>query len=97
VRNWSDTATFLVEAEVTRSLPSDAIRQAYPTIYGRAMSFTLPSTAEGPSLEADLDGTEIVFPLGPTLRLSWAECNLQVRSDQTKLYGCELKPGYQFR
>ena len=61
------------------------------------MSFTLPSTAEGPSIEADLGGVEIVFPLGPALQLSWAECTLQIGSDQTKLYRCELKPGYQFQ
>jgi hypothetical protein len=97
VRNWSDTVTFLVEAEVTRAMPSDAIRQAYPAIYGRSMSFTLPATAEGPSIEADLGGGEIVFPLGPALRLSWAECSLQTAADQTKLYLCELKPGYQFQ
>ena len=97
VRNWSDTVTFLVEAEVTRGMPSDAVRQAYPAIYGRAMSFTLPSSAEGPSIEADFAGAEIVFPLGPALQLSWAECSLQIGADQTKLYRCELKPGYQFR
>ena len=97
VRNWSDTATFLVEAEVTRSMPSDAARRAYPAIYGRAMSFTLPAAAEGPSIEADLGGAEIVFPLGPALRLSWAECSLQLGADKTKLYRCELKPGYRFQ
>jgi hypothetical protein len=97
VRNWSDTVTFLVEAEVTRSMPSDAVRQAYPAIYGRAMSFTLPSTAEGPSIEADLGGSEIVFPLGPALQLSWAECTVQIGADQTKLYRCELKPGFEFQ
>jgi hypothetical protein len=97
VRDWSDTVTFLVEAEVTRSTPSDAIRQAYPAIYGRSMSFTLPATAEGPSIEADLGGAEIVFPLGPALQLSWAQCTLQVGPDQTKLYLCELKPGYQLQ
>jgi hypothetical protein len=97
VRNWSDTVTFLVEAEVTRNSPVDAVRQAYPAIYGRAMSFTLPATAEGPSIEADLGGSEIVFPLGPALRLSWAQCTLEIGGDQTKLYRCELKPGYQFQ
>ena len=97
VLNWSDTTTFLVEAEVTRSMPSDAIRQAYPAIYGRSMSFTLPAAAEGPSVEADLGGADIVYPLGPELLLSWADCSLQVGADQTKLYRCELKPGYEFR
>jgi hypothetical protein len=97
VRDWSDTVTFLVEAEVTRSMPSDATRQAYPAIYGRAMSFTLPAIAEGPSIEADFGGSEIVFPLGPALQLSWAECSVQIGADQTKLYRCELKPGYEFQ
>jgi hypothetical protein len=97
VLNWSDTATFLVEAEVRRIMPTDAIRQAYPAIYGRSMSFTLPATAEGPSIQADFAGMEIVFPLGPLLKLSWAECTLQMGADQTKLYRCELKPGYEFR
>ena len=78
-------------------MPSDAIREAYPAIYGRSMSFTLPATAEGPSLETELDGADVVFPLGPALELSWAECTLQVGADQTKLYRCELKPGYAFR
>ncbi len=97
ILDWSDTVTFLVEADVSRSMPSDTIRQAYPAIYGRAMSFTLPATAEGPSVEADLGGSEIVFPLGPDLLLSWADCSLQVGADQTKLYRCDLKPGYEFR
>jgi hypothetical protein len=97
ILDWSDTVTFLVEADVTRSMPSDTIRQAYPAIYGRAMSFTLPAAAEGPSVEADLGGSEIVFPLGPDLLLSWADCSLQVGADQTKLYRCDLKPGYELR
>ncbi len=97
VLDWSDPVTFLVEAEVTRDMPSDAIRQAYPAIFGRSMSFTLPATAEGPSIEADFGGSEIVFPLGPALHLTWADCTLQVAPDQTKLYLCELKPGYEFQ
>lgn len=97
VRNWSDTVTFLVEAEVVRATANDAIRQAYPALYGKSMSFTLPATAEGPSIEADFGGSEIVFPLGPALQLSWADCSQQVATDKTKLYLCELKPGYEFR
>ena len=97
VRDWSETATFLLEAEVTRDRPIDTIQQAYPAIYGASMSFTLPAGAEGLSIQADLDGSEIVFPLGPALRLSWAECSLQVAADQTQLYRCELKPGYEFQ
>jgi hypothetical protein len=97
VRNWSDTVTFLVEAEVIQTIPSDAIRNAYPIIFGREMSFTLSPLAEGPSIEADLNGEEIIFPLGPALTLPWAICSLQVAADRTKLYRCELKPGYRFQ
>jgi hypothetical protein len=89
--------TFLVEAEVVHTMLSDAIRQAYPSIFGRDMTFTLPPTGQGPSVEAELNGLEIVFPLGPDLSLSWASCSVQVASNQTKLYSCELKPGYRFR
>ena len=61
------------------------------------MSFTLPATAQGPSIEAELNGLAVVFPLGPSLGLSWAACNLQITPDKTKRYTCELKPGYNFR
>ena len=96
VRNWSDTVTFLMEAEVVHTMISDEVRLAYPSIFGREMTFTLPPTGQGPSIEAEVDGTEIVFPLGPDLRLSWASCTLQSAADRTKLYSCELKPGYTF-
>jgi hypothetical protein len=97
VRAWSDTVTFLVEAEVERTALSDMIRQSYPSIFGRTMTFTLPPGGEGPSIQADVNGTGIVFPLGPALILSWASCNLQVTADHSKLYSCALKPGYRFR
>jgi len=97
VRDWSDTVTFLVEAEVIRSMLSDQIRQAYPAIFGRAMSFTLPATGQGPSIEAEMNGTEVIYPLGPDLTLSWAVCNFQTVADHTKLYSCELRQGYRFQ
>ena len=48
VRAWSDTVTFLVEAEVVHTMLSDTIRQSYPSIFGRAMTFTLPSQVKAP-------------------------------------------------
>ena len=96
VRAWSDTVTFLVEAEVVHTMLTDSIRQAYPSIFGRGMSFTLPPTGQGPSIEAEVDGLQIVFPLGPDLKLSWASCT-QSATNSTRLYSCELKPGYRFR
>lgn len=97
VRNWSDTTTFLLEAEVVHPMVSDTVRESYPVIFGPALNFTLPSTAEGPSLQAEVNGETIIYPLGPDLFLSWAMCNVRGNQDQTKAYRCELKPGYRFR
>ena len=97
VLNWSDTTTFLIEAEVVRTMPTETVRHLYPVIFGRSLNFTLPPSAQGPSIEADLNGERIVFPLGPKLILSWADCQLEVAADFTKMYRCDLKDGYQFR
>jgi len=96
-RDWSDTATFLLEAEVVHPMVSQIVHESYPVIFGEGLNFTLPSTAEGVSIEAELDGQMIVFPLGPELFLSWASCNARVNPDQTKVYRCDLKPGYRFQ
>jgi hypothetical protein len=96
VRDWSDTTTFLLQAEVFRSELDNVTRRTYPVIFGRSMNFTLPSTAEGPSIEADLNGTHIVFPLGPNPVLSWANCQVRTEKNQAKDYRCELKTGYEF-
>jgi len=95
--NWSETATFLVEAEVTRTVISDLIRHSYPVIFGDGMNFTLPPTAEGLTIEAELNGAPIVFPPGPDLILSWATCTVKDNADRSRLYRCELKPGYEYR
>jgi hypothetical protein len=95
--NWSDTVTFLLEAEVVHPMTSDMVRETYPVIFGRALNFSLPASAEGPSIEAEVAGDPIVFPLGPDLFLRWADCHMVIDRDQSKNYRCELKPGYQFR
>lgn len=97
IRNWSDTATFLVQASVMHRTQENLVRRLYPVIFNSDLNFTLPAEAEGPSIEAEMDGASIVFPLGPDLCLSWADCRLQVEQDQSHSYRCELKPGYQFR
>lgn len=94
---WADTATFLVEADVVHPVISDLVRQSYPVIFGQTLSFTLPASAEGPSIEAEVNGQPIVFPLGPDLYLSWATCSVKEEADRSKLYSCELKPGYTFQ
>ncbi len=96
VRAWSDTATFVLQAEVVRPQISNVVRDTYPVILGRTMNFTLPAAAEGPSVEAEVGGVDIVFPLGPRLYLSWAECEARAGGNQSKIFRCQLKPGYRF-
>ncbi len=95
--DWSDTATFLLEAEVDRATVNDAGRESYPVTFGEALNFTLPIGADGVFMEAEMNGTPVVFPLGPDLLLSWADCSARVNRDQTKAYQCVLKPGYRFQ
>jgi hypothetical protein len=97
VRDWSETATFVMEAEVTHSMASETDYTSYPVIFGSALTFTMPSQAEGVSLEADVAGETIIFPLGPALILSWANCNAETREDQTQVFRCEAKPGYRLQ
>jgi len=97
VRNWSDTATFLMEAEVFRPMVTQMEHWSYPAIFGEGFSFTLPSTAESVSMEADLDGQTIIFPLGPALQMSWAGCDTGSNPDQGRIYRCTLKPGFRFQ
>jgi hypothetical protein len=97
IRNWSDTTTFLFQAEVFRSSVGNMVRWTYPVFFGRSMNFTLPAGAEGPSLEAELNGSQIIFPLGPNPTLSWANCDVREERNQAKDYRCELKTGYNFK
>ncbi len=99
--NWSDTTTFQVEAEVFRVSIASSVRHSYPVVFGRTLNFTLPPTQEGVSIEAELNGTPMVFPLGPELYLSWATCSRRTNKDgqeegESIAYRCELKPGYKF-
>ena len=98
VLNWSDTATFLVEAEVYHVSLSSAVHHLFPVIFGRTVNFTLPANEEGVSLEAEMNGTQMVFPLGPEGDMSWASCleRDSEASDHARVYHCELKQGYAF-
>jgi hypothetical protein len=97
IRDWSDTTTFLFEAEVFQQQVNVIVRQSYPVIFGRAFNFSLPATAEGPSLEAELGDMPITFPLGPDPNLSWAACTVIFGKARSKSYRCELKQGYKFQ
>jgi hypothetical protein len=96
--DWSDTATFLVEAEVFHAEIRSNVRELYPVIFGRGFNFTLPPTAEGVTLEAEIDGSPMVFPLGPSLDMSWASCTVRTATEKEKIavFRCELKPDYRF-
>jgi hypothetical protein len=96
VRNWSDTTTFLLQGEVYRPQINNIVRTVYPVILGTSLNFTLPPSAEGPSILAEINGENIIFPLGPIPLLSWALCNVSVDKNQAKLYRCDLKSEYRF-
>jgi hypothetical protein len=97
VLNWSDTASFMVEADVTRTMVTNQTRRSFPFTVGQTLTFALPTDAEGTCIEAELNGEQIIFPLGPKLSLSWAACNVEVVPGQSRIYRCEVKPGYQIQ
>jgi len=94
--NWSETATFLVEAEVYQESIVSKLRLAYPVIYGRDLHFTAPPTAEGVTIEAEVGGRPTVFPLGPDLYMKWGICNSRKGRNNDTIYQCELKPAFTF-
>jgi hypothetical protein len=96
--DWSDTATFLFEAEVFHTSIGSNVRQSYPVIFDRTLSFTLPIDQEGVSIQAEINGTPMVFPLGGSVFLSWANCTVRTNSgsQNSTVYQCELKPGFKF-
>jgi hypothetical protein len=96
VLNWSDTVTYLIEAEIYHTMESNLVQQSWPVVFHQTMSFTLPAGSEGATIEADVNGTDIVFPLGPDLYLSWASCTEKAEADRSRLLSCEAKPGYRF-
>jgi hypothetical protein len=94
---WSDTATFLLEAEVFHTAIASSVRESYPVIFDRTLNFTLPGSEEGVSIEAEINGTAMVFPLGPDIYLRWASCTFRSSpSSDSAVYQCQLKPGYRF-
>jgi hypothetical protein len=95
--DWSDSATFLLEAEVFHPMMSQIEHWSYPVIFGETLSFTLPATAESVSIQADLDGQTIIFPLGPSVILSWASCDAATNPDKGRIYRCTPKQGYRFQ
>jgi hypothetical protein len=96
--DWSDTATFLLEAEVFRDSTGSSVRESYPVIYGQVLHFTVPANQEGVTIEAEINGAPMVFPLGAGLDMSWANCSSRASSEGegSTVYQCELKPDYQF-
>ena len=96
-RDWSDTATFLLEAEVFRPMVSANEHWSYPVVFGDGLNFTLPSSAQSVSIQADVNGQTVIFPLGPTLFLSWAACETGTDPNNVRAYRCTPKSGYRFQ
>jgi hypothetical protein len=97
IRDWSDSTTFVLQAEVFRVEVDELVRQYYPTIIGRTVNFSLPAGASGLTVEAEMNGTNIEFALGPQAVLSWADCDVSQGRDHVSAYRCELKPWCRFR
>jgi hypothetical protein len=97
IRDWSDSTTFVLQAEAFRVQVYDLVRQYYPTIIGRTVNFSLPAGASGLTVEAEVNGTDIDFALGPRPVLSWADCRVSEGRDHVAAYRCELKPWCRFR
>jgi hypothetical protein len=97
VLDWSDTTTYLVEAEVYHSMMNEVTQESYPVIFGHTLNFSVPDTGEGVSIEADVNGSPVIFPLGPSLCLSWANCTAKTDSGHSTTYRCELKDGFAFK
>jgi hypothetical protein len=95
--DWSDTATFLVEAEVDRVMVSSTSVESFPINFAGTLNFAVPDGAEGVTIEAEMNGKPIVFPLGPDLILSWADCTSGISNDKARAFRCVLKPGYRFQ
>jgi hypothetical protein len=95
VLGWSGTTTFLMQGEVFRREISNPVRDMYPVIFGDSINFTLPPPAEGPTLEAEVNSVETIFPLGPKALVPWATCNVEIEKTHSRSYRCELKPGYR--
>lgn len=96
-RDWSDTTAFVLEAEVFRPMVTQMEHWSYPVIFGESLSFTLPSAAESVSIEADIDGETVIFPLGPSLFLSWGNCDASTNDDRGRVYRCTPKQGFAFQ
>jgi hypothetical protein len=96
--DWSNPATFLLQAEVFHTSVISNVRELYPIFFGRSLNFSIPPTAEGVTLVAELNGQQIVFPIGPDLYLSWAACTVRASAsaEKSEIYQCELKPGFRF-
>lgn len=92
IRDWSDSTTFVLQAEVFHVQVYDLVRQYYPTIIGRTVNFSLPPGASGLTVQAEVDGTDIDFPIGPRPILSWADCRVSTGRDHVSAYRCDLKP-----
>jgi hypothetical protein len=96
VRNWSDTATLVLESEVFRSQLTDVTENSHPIILGRGLNFTLPATAQGPSIQAEVDGRKWSSHWDQML-CSAGQLRDPHGNDRNRTFRCDLKPGYAFK
>ena len=85
LRHGAAAVTFLAKVRRLDCQLSDGdLRRSYPSVFASGgMTFTLPPTGEGPSIEAQVNGIEIVFCRVWAPQTLWATCSIQVAPNGT--------------
>ena len=61
VLNWSDTTTFLVEAEVYRPMVTEVVQDSYPVIFGKSLISVFPTAGKGSASKRRSTGNRLCF------------------------------------
>ena len=98
VRDWSDTTTFLLEAEVVRRMTGDTLRRILSSNF-RTRCELQPARGGAGTRASKRKSMEkaLFFPLDQISSYDGPIATVGVDRDQSETYRCKLKPGYQFR
>ena len=83
VRDWSDTTTFLLQAEVYLSVVNNLTRLSYPVIFGRSMNSRCRRMPRAQASRPKWTERKL-FPISPDPVLSWADCSVRVKRNKRK-------------
>ena len=96
--DWSNTATFLLEAEVFHTSIDSSVRESYPVIFDHSLSFTLPAVGRGRDDSSRSQWHTDCVSSRSRRVLDWATCTVRTNPGEQKstVYQCTLRPGYRF-